>query len=50
MVALSKKQLPVSIVVHKMKQEIYSDKTDITNRPWRDEKCGMWACQSSGET
>jgi len=34
MVTFSKKQLPVSIVVHKMKQEMYSDKIDITNRPW----------------
>jgi len=33
MVAFSKKQLPVSLVVHKMKQEMYSDKIDITNRP-----------------
>jgi len=33
-VAFSKKQLPVSIVVHKMKQKMYLDKIDITNRPW----------------
>jgi len=41
MVAFSKKQLPVSIVVHKMKQEMYSDKIDITNSPWmKNVECG----------